>query len=59
MIGMSAMIFGAAIIWHLWWLALIMLIVVLVLLVKRTLDDDTEYTLSVTEILRHEKEATV
>ena len=59
MIGMSAMIFGAAIIWHLWWLALIMLIVVLVLLVKRTLDDDSEYTLSVTEILRHEKEATV
>jgi cytochrome o ubiquinol oxidase subunit 1 len=54
---------GFAIIWHLWWLAVIGLLGVIGLMIARFSDDDTERTISAAEIektelalQRHEKE---
>jgi cytochrome o ubiquinol oxidase subunit 1 len=56
-IAMGALVFGIAIIWHIWWLAAIALIATLVIVVSRTLNDDSEYTIPAHEIMRIEKEA--
>lgn len=44
-----------AIVWHIWWLAIIALVVLAGTLVRRLLDDDTSFTLSATEVARIEQ----
>jgi cytochrome o ubiquinol oxidase subunit 1 len=45
-----AFIFGFAIIWHVWWLALLGIIGVITCIILRTSDDETEYTITTDEI---------
>lgn len=56
-IGMLAFVFGGALIWHLWWLAAIAVVAILYCVIRRTLDDDSEYTVSAAELYAYEKEA--
>lgn len=51
-VGIGAMIFGFAIIWHLWWLALLALIAVIYIVIARTYDEDTTITISAAELKR-------
>jgi len=50
LIAGAAFIAGFAIIWHIAWLAIAGVIGIIICLIIRTLDDDSEYTLSVAEI---------
>ncbi len=45
-IAAAAFIVGFGVIWHIWWLALVGFVAVVVLVVMRTLEEDTETTLS-------------
>ena len=45
-IAAAAFIVGFGVIWHMWWLALLGFVAVIVLIVIRTLEEDTETTLS-------------
>lgn len=56
-VGLVAAIIGFAIIWHMWWLALVALIALIVVIVYSTLREDTERRLSVSDILRAERQA--
>lgn len=58
-LGMTAFVFGGALIWHIWWLALVAIVIAISLVIIRTFQEDTEYVLTKTEIARHEKEARV
>jgi cytochrome o ubiquinol oxidase subunit 1 len=49
-IAAGALVFGFAVIWHIWWLAPIGLFGAIVCVIIRTLDDDTEYTVSATKL---------
>ena len=51
-IGMVAMVFGLAIIWHIWWLAIVTIIAVVGLITVRTMNDETEYTMSADELFQ-------
>jgi cytochrome o ubiquinol oxidase subunit I len=57
-VGASAGVFGFAVIWHLWWLALVALVCVIVIIVRRTLTDNSEYRISADELYREAKGAT-
>lgn len=59
-----AMIFGFAVIWHIWWLALISFIAAIAAIIIRTTKDDIEYTVTAAELKRldakrHQKGAAV
>lgn len=56
-VGVTAAAFGFAIIWHLWWLALLSLIVIVIVIAKRTLDDDSEYRISANELFHESARA--
>ena len=58
-IGMGAFVIGGALIWHIWWLAALVLIVVIGLMIYRTLDDNSEYILPRSEIVKIEREARI
>lgn len=58
-IGMAAFVIGGALIWHIWWLALVALVFLVVTVIRRTLDDFTEYTIPAAEVARLDKEARV
>jgi len=47
---------GFALIWHIWWLALVALVAIIVLVIVRTLDEETEYTVTAEELERLETE---
>lgn len=49
-IGGLAFVFGFAIVWHIWWLAVIALIAMIVCVIIRTSDDDSEYTITASEL---------
>ena len=49
-VGILAAAFGFAIIWHLWWLALLSLVLIVIVIIKRTLDDESEYKISANEL---------
>lgn len=49
-----AFVFGFAIIWHIWWLALLGLIGVIVTVIRRSLDENTEYTVTAAEVAKLE-----
>jgi cytochrome o ubiquinol oxidase subunit 1 len=53
-IGLAAMIGGFAIIWHMYWLAVLAFFAVILLVITRTMDDETEYILKASEVKRME-----
>lgn len=53
-IGAFALMFGIAVIWHMWWLLIIGLVGVVVTLIIRLTSDDTEEKLSAAEVAKHE-----
>ncbi|MGB4956926.1 MAG: cbb3-type cytochrome c oxidase subunit I [Candidatus Saccharimonas sp.] len=56
-IGMAAMVVGGALIWHIWWLAILAFIMIVLFVIARTMDDFTEHTISATELQKLDKEA--
>ena len=61
-VGLFALIFGGAIIWHMWWLMVIGLVGVVVTLIIRLTNDEPDYKLSAAKVAKHElkfKEKTV
>ncbi|MES2631063.1 MAG: cbb3-type cytochrome c oxidase subunit I [Patescibacteria group bacterium] len=53
-VGLFALIFGGAIIWHMWWLMVIGLIGVIVTLIIRLTNDEPDYKLSAAKVAKHE-----
>jgi cytochrome o ubiquinol oxidase subunit 1 len=51
-----ALMFGFAIVWHIWWMAAIGFLGLIVTLIVRLTDDNTEYTIPAKEIERLEKD---
>ncbi|MFI5270880.1 MAG: cytochrome o ubiquinol oxidase subunit I [Candidatus Saccharimonadales bacterium] len=49
-IGLFAVLFGFAAIWHIVWLAALSFVVVVVLVITRSTDEDTEYSISASEL---------
>ena len=56
-VAVCALTFGFAMIWHIWWLAILSFVGVITTLIIRLSDDDTERTISAAEIARTEAEA--
>lgn len=56
-IAAAAFVFGFAVIWHIWWLALVSLVTLIGIVVASTLRDDeeAEYTISAKEVAETEK----
>ncbi len=52
-VGVLAAAFGFAVIWHLWWLAIIALVAIIITVIKRTLNDDSEMHISANELFHH------
>jgi cytochrome o ubiquinol oxidase subunit 1 len=46
-VGLCSFGFGFAMIWHMWWLAVLAIIAVALLIIARSFDEDTEYQVSV------------
>jgi cytochrome o ubiquinol oxidase subunit 1 len=57
LIAGCALVFGFAIVWHIWWLAILGLLGVILCAIIRTTDDNTEYVLSAAKVERLEAEA--
>jgi cytochrome o ubiquinol oxidase subunit 1 len=55
-IGMLAFLFGFAMIWHIWWLALAGALGILAVLVARAANDDIDYFIPAAEVERVEQE---
>ena len=51
-IGGLSFLFGAALIWHVWWLAAMSIIGVIVVIVRRSYSQDTEYVITADELRR-------
>jgi cytochrome o ubiquinol oxidase subunit I len=59
-VGMAALVFGAAVVWHIWWLLIVSLLIVIVVLVVALTRDDTEKRIPAEEVAREElRRATV
>ena len=56
-IGITAAAFGFAVIWHLWWLALLSLVFIVIVIARRTLNDDSEYRISANELFHESARA--
>lgn len=54
-VGMFALVFGVAVIWHIVWLVIVGLVGVIVTLIIRLTNDDTEYKLSAAKVAAHER----
>ena len=52
--GAFTFAFGFAMIWYIWWLAVVSLIALLVTVVMRANDENVDYTLSADEVARIE-----
>ena len=48
-VGGLAALFGFAVIWHLWWVAVCAIIGVIVVIIRRTYEEETEYIVSAAE----------
>lgn len=55
LIGLTSFVFGGALIWHIWWLALVAFVAIVVFVILRTVDDETEYVVTAEELYAHEK----
>lgn len=53
-IGLFALIFGGAIIWHMWWLAVVGLVGATVTLIIRLTNDEPEHRLTAARVAKHE-----
>lgn len=53
-IGMFAMIFGAAVVWHMWWLVVVAFIGLVVTVIVKLSDDEPDYKLSAAKIAQQE-----
>lgn len=51
-IGLGALAFGFAVVWHIWWLAIIGLLTVIATIIIRSLDEDTERVIPADEVER-------
>ncbi len=49
-----AFVFGFAVIWHIWWLAVLGLLAIIACLINRANNEDTEYTIPAAEVERIE-----
>ncbi len=54
-IAVSSLVIGFALVWHIWWLALIGLLALIACIIVRTSDDNTEYTITAAEIEKLDK----
>lgn len=54
LLGGMSLIFGFAIIWHIWWLAAIALLAIIITIIIRSTKDDTEYVIPAAEVARIE-----
>jgi cytochrome o ubiquinol oxidase subunit 1 len=54
-IAVLAFVAGFAIVWHIWWLAPLAALAMLMLIIKRTTDDNTEYTIPAAEVAKLDK----
>ena len=55
-IGALAFLFGFAMIWYIWWLAILAALSMLFTVIARSMDDDTHYTIPAAEVERIENE---
>jgi cytochrome o ubiquinol oxidase subunit 1 len=55
-IGIAAFIFGFALIWNIWWLAIVFGLVMLATVIWRACDDDLEFTIPAAEVKETEDE---
>lgn len=53
-IGLFALTFGFAIIWHMWWLVIVGLLGVIITLIIRLTSDDTDYVMTAAAVAKHE-----
>lgn len=53
-IGLAALVMGFALVWHIWWLAIITIITLISLVIIRSFDDNTEFTITAKELKRLE-----
>jgi cytochrome o ubiquinol oxidase subunit 1 len=51
----AAFVAGFAIIWHVWWVAVLGVVAAIILVIAATLREDTEYTITAKEVLATEK----
>lgn len=56
LIGGLSFVFGFAMVWYIWWLALLSLVGVVVTLIRRSFDQDTDYTIAAEEVERIENQ---
>ena len=49
-IGALTFLFGFAMIWYIWWLAIVAAVGILITVIARAADDDTEYTIPAAEV---------
>lgn len=55
LIGLTAFVVGFAVIWHMWWLALVGLVAAIILVIMVTLREDTEREITAEEVALIEK----
>jgi cytochrome o ubiquinol oxidase subunit 1 len=53
-IGGAGLVLGFAIVWHIWWLAVLCLAVIAYAVIVRASDDDTGYVMSASEVKKIE-----
>ncbi|MGI9028020.1 MAG: cytochrome o ubiquinol oxidase subunit I, partial [Candidatus Saccharimonadales bacterium] len=53
-IAAFVLIFGFAVIWHIWWLAIVGLLGAISCVIIRTSDDHTEYVITAEELRKHD-----
>jgi len=53
-IGLLAMTFGAAVVWHMWWLAVVAFVGIVITIIIKLSDDEPEYKLSAAKVAKHE-----
>jgi len=53
-IGLLAMTFGAAVVWHMWWLVVVAFVGIVITIIIKLSDDEPEYKLSAAKVAKHE-----
>lgn len=56
-IGVFAFVLGFAIIWHIWWLAVVGLAGAMITLIRRSMEEDTEYVVTAEQLATYEARA--
>lgn len=54
-IGLTAGVFGFAMVWHIWWLAIVAFLVILATFITRSFSDDDEHSVSPSDVAALEK----